>query len=93
MKKENLKPFEELDEFTEFGSYLCNMDTMKFIGDITDLGGKVWVYDDDNPYDTIYIDVTKINKKDLIKMFVMIGKHKPNEIDEIGHNMIRIWWD
>ena len=83
-------PLHQIDENALFGNYLNGINAHELLCKLSNFG-PVYLEGHDR-YDTIYVDISKTNKPNLVKMFVMMSEHRPNEIEDIGH-MIRFWWD
>jgi hypothetical protein len=99
--RSNLILIEELEKIEdEYGygvefrsNYLSNIDALKWLHKLIDMGAKVFVEEDTDDRCEVWIDVNGVNKRNLIEIFLFITQSKPDEFTEVDRNFLRIWWD
>lgn len=80
-------------DYNDFCCALKKSNIQHLLMDLNAFGGTIFVSSHSHKHrlDTISIDISRMTKVKIIKMFVFMCKFKPSDVEEIGE-MISFYW-
>lgn len=85
--------YHQLTDHDEFCCSLKKLNVKQLLMDLSSFGNPIFIssHSHKTRFDTIVVDISKMTKGKIIKMFVFMCKFKPTDVEDLG-DMISFYW-